>query len=420
MTAFAAWFRIAYRNIFKNSRRSLFTIAAIAFGFASVNVFYGFTNYIYLSLEDAYIYLRAQGHITIFKRGFLEEGAIDPVRYLISEEEAASLRGILDDDPRVLVVTTQLSINGLASNGRASTVFVASGRIPSDVRRIRAYARSLDGTVQLFEGQPLEDELDYGVGLSAGLAELLGLSIGSEELIMVAPTVHGTMNALDGQVLQTFVPPSEDLGDKIAVLTLSYAQALYDTNNVDRFTVLLKDDADTDAVVASLRESLGEQGLDLEVKPWTELATFYVKTRQMFEVIFLFIFIIVFVIVVMSIINTMGMAVMERIREFGTLRALGLRRWGVMKLVAIESGMLTFFGSVFGLSITLLSWLAVEVTDPMWIPPQLAQEIPLHIRPEPGMMLASFVFLAVLAVFVSLLPARRAARLNIVEALGHV
>ena len=89
----------------------------------------------------------------------------------------------------------------------------------------------------------------------------------------------------------------------------------------------------------------------------------------MFDVIFLFLFIIFFIIVVMSVANTMSMAVFERTREIGTLRALGLKRRGVMLLFAIESSLLGILGTVGGILLTLLGWWVVDFFKPTWTPP---------------------------------------------------
>ena len=79
------WIKIAFRNLGKNRRRSFFTVLAIGLGFAAVNVFGGFTAYLFTSLEDGYIYAQGNGHLTVFKKGFLTHGKLDPVRYLLSE-----------------------------------------------------------------------------------------------------------------------------------------------------------------------------------------------------------------------------------------------------------------------------------------------------------------------------------------------
>jgi len=412
------WIKLALRNLFRNRRRSLFTILAIGLGFAAVNTLGGFTAYIFTSLKDSYIYAQGNGHLSLFKTGFLQEGKLDPTRYLIDEREMGVIQKVLARHPEIVVVAPQLHISGLLSNGKVSTIFIAAGRVPSAVRRINGHARGTIGKIQLFDGKPLEDDVIHGIGLSHGLAEQLNLGLGSDAVAM-APTVSGQINALDGQVFQLFDAPVEALEDKLMSVSLKFAQSLYDTGSVDRLTLLLKDDGLTESVRALLAEELAAEGLKLEVKTWNELSTFYTKVKQMFDVIFLFTFLIVFTIVVMSVINTVSMAIMERTREIGTLRALGFKRRGIVRLFAIESMLLGILGSLLGMALTLLTWSGVAVFKPTWVPPQITRRVPLEVYLVPDYMLYSVLLLIVLSLAAASLPARTAARMQIVGALGH-
>lgn len=413
------WLTLALRNLFRNRRRSLFTVLAIGLGFAAVNTLGGFTAYIFASLKDSFIYLEGNGHLTLFKAGFLEEGKLDPTRYLLDETELETIRKVLARHAEeVLVVTPQLHISGLLSNGKVSTIFVARGRVPSALHAINGYARGMVGKIQLFDGKRLEDENIYGVGLSRGLAEQLKLGLGSDAVAM-APTVSGQINALDAQVFQLFDSPVEALEDKLMSVPLKFAQSLYDTSSADRLTVLLKDGGQSEALRERLAGELAAEGLRLEIKTWNELSTFYTKVKQMFDVIFLFTFLIVFTIVVMSVVNTVGMAIMERTREIGTLRALGVKRRGIVGLFAIESMLLGALGSLLGSLLTLLIWSGVELLRPTWIPPQISNRVPLEVYLVPEYLLYSVLLLVVLSLAAASLPARAAARMQIVSALGH-
>ncbi|WP_026611573.1 ABC transporter permease [Methylocaldum szegediense] len=413
-----SWLKLALRNLFRNRRRSLFTILAIGLGFAAVNTLGGFTAYIFTSLKDSYIYAQGNGHLSIFKAGFLQEGKLDPTRYLIDEDELALIHDVLARHPEILVTAPQLHISGLLSNGKVSTIFLAAGRVPSAVSKINSHARGLVGRIQLFDGKPLEDDIMHGVGLSRGLAEQLKLDLGSDAVAM-APTVSGQVNALDAQVFQLFDSPVEALEDKLMSVSLKFAQSLYDTSSVDRVTVLLESDELTETTRTQLAEELAAQGLNLEVKTWNELSTFYTKVKQMFDVIFLFTFLIVFTIVVMSVINTVSMAIMERTREIGTLRALGVKRRGIVGLFAAESMLLGTLGSLLGMVLTVITWLGVALLKPTWIPPQITRRVPLEVYLVPDYMLYSVLLLIVLSLAAASLPARAAARMQIVGALGH-
>jgi putative ABC transport system permease protein len=140
----------------------------------------------------------------------------------------------------------------------------------------------------------------------------------------------------------------------------------------------------------------------------------------MFDIIFVFIFVIVFVIVVTSIINTLSMSVIERTQEIGTLRALGLKRKGIIGLFAMESAMLGLAGSFTGILITTLDWTLIKLLEPQWMPPNYVIRIPLEVYIVPVYMALTLIFLVLLSSAVSVIPARKAAHKSIVDALGHV
>lgn len=413
------WIKIAVRNILKNGRRSFYTILAIALAFSVVNLFKGFTSYIFLNLKYSFIYSQAGGHLTIFKRDFLEKGQFEPGKYLITEGELQTIRQVCSKDPNVLVVTPKLQITGMVSNGKVSTIFFANGEVPSDVYTIHGKALGMVAGLRLFNGKPLDDAVPYGVGFSSGLSKKLNMPLGSTGTI-ISMTVDGMVNALDVEVFQTFESPMEVINDKVMNIPLGLAQSLWDTTSVDRVAVLLREMDEIDPVLESLDKAFRENGLDVELKSWQDLSPFYRKVKRMFQVIFTFISTMVFIVAVMSVVNTIGMSVMERIREIGTLRALGLERKGVVRLFAIESAVLGFLGCVLGSALTLLGWFIVRAMKFTWVPPHITKRVPLEVYLVPDYMILSMVFLIILAVGSAMLPAGKASRQSIVDALGHV
>ncbi len=412
------WLKLALRNLWRNGRRSFFTILAIGMGFLAVNTLGGFTQYIFQSLKDSYIYAEANGHLTVFKQGFLLHGKLEPTRYLLSQADVKKMREILARHPEVLVVTPQLQISGLLSNGKVSTIFFAPGRVPGDIQAIASHAVGIMGRAKLYDGKPLSDQLDYGIGITHGLAQQLNLNLGSGAVAM-SPTVSGQINALDAQIVQLIDAPDEALENSFAAVPLKFAQSLYDTTDVDRLTILLRNDAQTVFMQSELTREFEAAGLAVDVKTWSELSPFYTKVKKMFDVIFLITFLIVFTIVVMSIVNTVTMAIMERTREIGTLRALGVRRRGIVGLFALESLMLGVFGALLGALLNVGVLWTVAALQPTWVPPQISREVPLQIYFVPHYWIYSVLALLALSLVASLMPARKAARMVIVSALGY-
>jgi len=413
------WVKIAFRNLLNNRRRSFFTISAIAFGFAAINLLGGFTDYVFKGLEESYVYAYGNGHLSVFKQGFLTEGALDPTRYLLEEQELKSLQEICQSDSRIVLTTPQLNISGLVSNGQISTIMIADGRISEDTRAIRNRGKGFVGKLKMFTGQELDDSSGYGVGMTNGLAEKMGLQLDSDVIVMAA-TVDGYMNALDAQVVQLLDAPMEILDDMLMTVPLNLAQDLYDTSSVDRLNILLTNSALTEKMKSELTAKFAAGNLDVEIMSWDQLRSSYLRIRNMFNVIFSFVFVIVLIIVALSVVNTISMAVLERTREIGTLRALGMKRGGVSIMFAAEGMILAIAGSLAGILLTLLGWVSVKLFQPTWIPPNIPKEVPLEIHLVPWCMALSVLVLIVLAAFAAMAPARRAARSSIVDALGHI
>lgn len=413
------WIKIAYRNLLNNRRRSFFTISAIAFGFAAINLLGGFTDYVFKGLEESYVYAYGNGHLSVFKQGFLTEGSLDPTRYLLEEQELQALQEICMDDPRVVLTTPQLNISGLVSDGQISTIMIADGRISQDTRKIRSMGQGFVGHLKMFDGQELDDSLGYGVGMTKGLAEKMGMSLDADVIVMAA-TVDGYMNALDGQVVQLIDAPMDILDDMLMTVPLKLAQDLYDTSSVDRLNILLADSSLTAEMKDELTEKFASLNLNVEVRSWDQLRPSYLRIRDMFNVIFFFVFVIVLIIVALSVVNTISTAVLERTREIGTLRTLGLKRSGVSLMFASEGVMLAIAGSLGGALLTLVGWGSIAIFKPTWIPPNIPKQVPLEIHLVPWCMVVSVVLMALLAAVAAMAPARRAAHASIVDALGHV
>ncbi len=411
--------RISFRNLFRNGRRSLFTIGAIAIGFAAVNVFGGFTTYMFRGLQDSFVYAFGNGHLVVFKEGFLLEGALDPVRYQLTADELQRIRSVSEQTDGVIMASPEMHLSGLISNGDASTVFIGLGRDPAAVETVREQAYSAVGRLKMYDGQLLDNERPYGIGVSRGLAERLHLKIGDAAILM-ATTLDGQMNALDAEVFQLFDAPFETLNDKMVYLTLDHSLSLLDTTSSDRMMILLDRTASLRETADLLQARLQQEGLSMEVKTWEEMRVSYTRIRDMFSMIFLFVFFVVFVIVVLSVINTVSMTVMERTREIGTLRAMGLRRRGIAKLFVTESIFLGLFGSLLGLLLTVAVWAVVKEIEPTWIPPNIPKRAPWEIYLVPVRLGGTFLALMALSAIAALIPARRAAKMPIIDALGHI
>lgn len=400
---------LALRNLWKNRRRSAATLLAIATGFAAISLFNGYIANVYRGMANASIHGEGLGHLSIAKRGYFESGTLNPEQYQFRAAELDRLQTLLRATPGVKVVSPRLSASGLISNGRISTIFLAEGEAPSAASRIRGER----GGPALREDQP-----DSAL-LSAGLASLLGAQPGAD-LVALTSTLAGQTNALDLTMLASWQTGTLATNDKSVRVPLVWLQRLLDTDGANRVTVLLDEGADASAARKTLAPRLAAAGFDLEIRTWVELSNFYRQVKNMFDLIFLFLFSIVFIVVLMSIINTLTMSVMERVREIGTLRALGMQGSGVLRIFATEGAMLGLAGCLAGAALAALGSLLINTAKLSYVPPASSNPVSLSISLQPGTMLFTLLILALVSTLAACVPARRAARIEIVDALGHV
>ena len=173
---------------------------------------------------------------------------------------------------------------------------------------------------------------------------------------------------------------------------------------------------------ARLLSLFDQRSLDLEVRDFTELTPLYGQVIALYGSIFSFISVIMGVVVLFTVVNTMGMSVVERTNEIGTVRAMGIRRRGIRLQFLVEGSLLGAFGATAGVILAALIAYAMNNAGLLWTPPGSTQPVPLRIHLSGSMALIVGVWagLVIVSTVASLLPAMRAAKLPIVEALRHV
>jgi putative ABC transport system permease protein len=135
---------------------------------------------------------------------------------------------------------------------------------------------------------------------------------------------------------------------------------------------------------------------------------------------YLFITIVVLIVVIASVANTMGMAISERTREIGTLRAIGMKRSTISSLFVWEGVFIVFVGCAIGILATYIFGSIINNANITYVPPDASAEAELIVTLLFENMFGSLVVLTIFAAIASYFPAKRAAKRPIVEALSHV
>jgi putative ABC transport system permease protein len=404
--------KLAVRNVFRNRRRTLITVAAMAFGAAAIIVFGGFVNAIYVGVREATIKSQV-GHIQLYRTGFSEKGNVAPYDYLISDYPG--LRAELARIPHVKTVTARLGFSGLVSTGDTTTAFVGVGVDPEGEAELSSLAVIVDG-------EDLASRQPRGIVTGIGLARAFGVKPG-DEVTLLTTTRHGSINALAAKVRGVWESVEKAYDDRFLKASLPEVQRLLDVENGEvQSVVLLLDRTDNTAVVRDrIAQLIRERGLDLEIRTWEDLALRYHQVRELFGRIFGVLTLIVSIMVVFGITNTMTMAIFERTREIGTVMALGTKRRGVIGMFVLEGVALGVLGGLAGV---LLGIVLARVVSAIGIqlpaPPGSTRGFTVQILVVPSVLASAFRLSIVTATLASLYPAWRAARVNVVDALRHV
>jgi putative ABC transport system permease protein len=464
--------KIAFRNMLRNLRRSLMTASAVAAGALALLLFGGFAGYIFAGLETNNV--QRIGHLTVFRGGYFLLGAGNPAAYGI--DDYRDVMQLIEHDtllgPMINVITPTQALVGIAGNFsgsvEASKTFLGTGLVPSGRERMRQWDEFHAGAGYVPDPRMADDDPSRGI-IGVGLARVLGLcgplelrgcpplpaarpspgeragapnpeltalaardlagdapgSAHHPQIDLLAATAGGAPNVVQLAVGGAEPQGVKELDDNFIAMPLALAQQLVYGRGEHKATGIvlqLHRSEDLPAARARLNALIAQHHLDLEVRDFAELSPFYGQVVKMFSSIFLFIALVMGVIVLFAVINTMTMNVMERTNEVGTIRALGVRRAGIRSQFTVEGVLIGAIGATAGAALALAVAALVNHAGLTWIPPGNAEAVPLRldVAGRPLLMVGAWLGLAIVTTLAALLPANRAARLPVVDALRHV
>jgi putative ABC transport system permease protein len=190
---------------------------------------------------------------------------------------------------------------------------------------------------------------------------------------------------------------------------------------VTNLVVGLDATANTDSVYAQLIPRLQGLPQQMTLKKWIDLAAYYKQVRMLFNGIFLFMGLVVFFMVLMSSVNTLLITMFERTREIGTMLAMGTPRFWVIALLMTEATLIGILGAIAGVLVANLLGALINASGlHMPPPPGYTVRVPFLVKHVPSLMIGSSLLVIVSLAMASIVPAIRASRLKIVEALAHV
>lgn len=457
---------LSLRNVLRNRRRTLVTLITLAIGCIAMLIFGGYANAVIHGVQTGVV--RQAGHLQVQRKNYFLVGTGAPAEFGIAQYK--ELMNTLINDPvlkpTLNVVTPMLQLQGIAGNfsqGVSRTVggngYIAreqnvmrhwneyqfpdnppSVALPENEKEVVSIgigvARSLRlcgalnerrckdiAVTQKAGGAAAPDDISALVDVESAKAKPLAQGV---RLDLLAAAANGAPNVVNARVAGAESLGVKEIDDSYLAMPLELAQQLvYGRNSDPQVTSIvlqLHSTGQIDLVRQRINELIQAKGWDLEVLDYAALYPAYEQIKGLFSSIFGFVAMLIGVVVLFSVANTMSTAVMERTVEIGTLRSMGVRRSGIAGQFLTEGLLIGIIGTGVGCLLALLCAWAINAAGLTWTPPNSIDKIPLvvHVFNSPTLIVASVTSLIGLAAISSLLPAWRAARIPVVEALRHV
>jgi len=399
--------KIAYRDLARNRRRSALTLVAVALGLALLVMLTGlYSGAIGDSIENNI--LLQTGHLQVRDESYDEDKVSLAWEDLLdnSEELAAQVRAL----DGVQAASPVLWASGIVSTREESVGVRVFGIDPlSDV-----YKRVRDGVVA---GQFIQPDDRSGILLSRRLAESMGVAVGDPVSLMVN-TSNQQADEAAFTVRGLYHTGALSYDDITVFLPLSKAQAFTRTEGrASAIVALLENRERADALAQALTTP------SLTILTWRELNQVILQAVEMSMSITYLMYLIVLAVVAVVIANTLLMSVFERVREMGILAALGMKGRQIMAMFMLEAGTLGLVGVLLGvllgsLGVLYMATVGLHIGEMATVATaEIAYGEVIYGDFAPGATLALSAAAMVIILLASLYPAWFAARLEPIDAL---
>ncbi len=331
--------KLAFRNIFRQKRRTFFTIAAMVVGFVLSAVSIGWADGSYNLVIE--VFTRAYlGHIQVHAEDYLDRPSLykNIEDYRAVGEAISSVEGVELWTPRVLAF-------GLGSVGEKSTAIQVIGIDPQLENRATMFERKVKN------GRCIAENAAHEIVVGKGLAKTLGAGI-DDELVVVSQAADGSF-ANDLYRIVGIAETGDEMSDRSGVyMHLADAMELFVLEGrVHEIVIMVENIKRVDKVVERIDLQLAD--LSLEVIPWKKVNEVFYNSMKADKQGGDILYFTIMIIVAIGVLNTVLMAVLERTREFGVLKALGTSPSAIFSMIVIEVAFMAIIGIAIGQIIAL-------------------------------------------------------------------
>ncbi len=350
---------LAWKNLFRHKQRTLITASAIAVGLAIFIFIDSWLLGAQRESERNLIWYETSSARILNRRYWGEKDQL-PLKYVIEKPEAVTARLHELNVPAAprIVFGGELTVreNPFEQDGSLPVKIIAID--PERDDRVFRF----DETIK--KGRSLQSG-EEGILMGAWMAEDLGAEIGYP-LTILTTTRDGYFQTIDVDIVGIIDCPNPTINRSSIFLPLDTADRYLDMHGaVTEIDLKFPERADADLLASSIEEKLGPDFPGLEILSWKTLAGDFVALAGMKQSATRMILFLVFVIAAVGVSNTMLMAIYERFRELGMMRALGMNNSKIRLAFLLESGGIGLIGSVLGilLGVILCFWIVNRGID---------------------------------------------------------
>ena len=408
-------FKIALRNIMRYKRRTLLTVSLITIGVVFVLVFMSvsgsFKNMMTGQITDAML-----GHVQVHRKGYVSSIENLPLNLNMKAGAVKRAENMLDKQPEVEAYSPRIKFGGMFSTFVETTNIRLNGVYPDkEFKTVPLLpSRIISGEKTIKQGEILLPEL---------LAKGMKVNIG-DTVVIVATNRDGSVNGKQFRVsgiLQSVTGPGGRDGyihfdDAVEILRMEEAEISEVAIRLKNFNKLHQF---SNKIESLLSKELNKEGKPIfEVHTWEKLSPFF-NIAKMIDVMTFFVKLMLIAIVLISIMNVMIMAVYERIREIGTIAAMGTLPKKILSMFVIEGFCLGVAGAIAGNIVGIAIVFIINLSKIRFDFGQ-QKDLLLQTGINPIDMAVISITVIIVSVIASLQPAFKASRMEPIKALRHV
>lgn len=404
-------FKLAYRNIYRNFRRSLSTGLAVCVGFVGLNLLGAYLYRTKKAIDMVSIYTAQRGHFLVFKKDGYKQFEVTPKKYIFSASEFKDLKeNVSSLNAQIEFTGQQIHSTGLLTLNDKSHPVVIYGVDPEAFYKSFSHSEMYNWASDwVLDSQKKSPDLfiknPEGISLTPVIVDILNGSnqnVDHQLLQIASRNIDGDLNAIDSYLVGRHTTGLQLMEDTVAIMPVQKVQELLSTDGFLSLSLFLNQDVSWDRFEKNLSDSLKKLPFETEIHRFDSpiVNPFHRGTMGFLYVMGCFFVFLVGTAVSLTLINSLTMGIIERTREIGTLRAIGFRKSQIRNLFILETVLLCSASMLIGAFLSYLISVLVNSAHIMFYPPAASQPIQFMLRWNIWIAISVYCFLFIVG-FVS-------------------